>query len=236
MVLDNEVVARGLSDAGVPRCGTSASSSSATPDSAATACRRRRPRSIWPRPACGSRGWTSRAHDVPQPRPDTRVFFDARAELFKRAGIPVPVVSGGGTPALFSVEKFPMLTEHRAGTCVYNDAMVVDGHRDLGNCAMRVRATVVSRPTTTRRSSTAGTKVLTSDPSTGRRLRARPGVPGGGDHRASPEEHGVGGSHRLRRAPAGRRRRHVVPNHCCVVTNMVDEVYGVRNGRVGGKV
>jgi D-serine deaminase-like pyridoxal phosphate-dependent protein len=24
----------------------------------------------------------------------------------------------------------------------------------------------------------------------------------------------------------------VVPNHCCVVTNMVDEVYGVRNDRV----
>ena len=25
---------------------------------------------------------------------------------------------------------------------------------------------------------------------------------------------------------------HVVPNHCCVVSNMVDEVYGVRSGRV----
>ena len=24
----------------------------------------------------------------------------------------------------------------------------------------------------------------------------------------------------------------VVPNHCCVVTNMVDEVYGVRHGKV----
>jgi len=24
----------------------------------------------------------------------------------------------------------------------------------------------------------------------------------------------------------------VVPNHCCVVTNMVDEVYGVRAGAV----
>jgi D-serine deaminase-like pyridoxal phosphate-dependent protein len=25
---------------------------------------------------------------------------------------------------------------------------------------------------------------------------------------------------------------HVVPNHCCVVSNMVDEVFGVRNGAV----
>ena len=24
----------------------------------------------------------------------------------------------------------------------------------------------------------------------------------------------------------------VVPNHCCVVTNMVDEVHGYRNGHV----
>jgi D-serine deaminase-like pyridoxal phosphate-dependent protein len=24
----------------------------------------------------------------------------------------------------------------------------------------------------------------------------------------------------------------VVPNHCCVVSNMVDEVYGVRDGKV----
>jgi len=25
---------------------------------------------------------------------------------------------------------------------------------------------------------------------------------------------------------------HVIPNHCCVVTNMVDEVYGVRRGKL----
>ena len=24
----------------------------------------------------------------------------------------------------------------------------------------------------------------------------------------------------------------VIPNHCCVVSNMVDEVYGVRDGKV----
>jgi D-serine deaminase-like pyridoxal phosphate-dependent protein len=25
---------------------------------------------------------------------------------------------------------------------------------------------------------------------------------------------------------------HVVPNHCCVVSNMVDELYGMRNGKL----
>ena len=24
----------------------------------------------------------------------------------------------------------------------------------------------------------------------------------------------------------------IIPNHCCVVSNMVDEVYGLRDGRV----
>ncbi len=25
---------------------------------------------------------------------------------------------------------------------------------------------------------------------------------------------------------------HVIPNHCCVVSNMVDEVHGIRKGRL----
>ena len=44
-----------------------------------------------------------------------------------------------------------MLTEHRAGTYLYNDVMTVaSGTATWDNCAMRVRATVVSRPTDTR--------------------------------------------------------------------------------------
>ena len=76
----------------------------------------------------------------------------------------MPVVSGGGTPAIFSVDKFPMLTEHRAGTYIFNDVMTVaSGTATWDNCAMRVRATVVSRPTDDRAVFDCGTKVLTSD-------------------------------------------------------------------------
>ena len=39
-----------------------------------------------------------------------------------------------------------MMTEHRAGTYVYNDVMMVhSGVAAWDNCAMQVRATVVSR-------------------------------------------------------------------------------------------
>ena len=80
--------------------------------------------------------------------PRSGEFFAEALALFKSAGIPVPVVSGGGTPAIFSVDKFPMLTEHRAGTYLFNDVMTVaSGTATWDNCAMRVRATVVSRPT-----------------------------------------------------------------------------------------
>ena len=100
----------------------------------------------------------------PNREPTTREFFTQALGLFKGAGIPVPVVSGGGTPGIFTAQNFPMLTEHRAGTCVFNDVMVVSsGTATWDNCAMRVRATVVSRPTDGRAILDAGTKVLTSD-------------------------------------------------------------------------
>ena len=46
------------------------------------------------------------------------------------------------TPALFRAQELPMLTEHRAGTYIYNDVMVVaSGTATWDDCAMRVRAT-----------------------------------------------------------------------------------------------
>ena len=40
-------------------------------------------------------------------------YLNRALELFKAEDIPVPVVSGGGTPALMTLGEFPMLTEHR---------------------------------------------------------------------------------------------------------------------------
>lgn len=164
--------------------------------------------------------------------PTTAAFFARALELFKGAGIPVPVVSGGGSPALATVDKFPMLTEHRAGTYIYNDVMQVKaGWVGWDDCAMRVRATVVSRPTATRAIIDCGTKVLTSDLYT---------VTGYGHIVEYPaalilglsEEHGVIDLTGCRDQPKVGEIVNVVPNHCCVVSNMVDEVHGVRGGEV----
>jgi D-serine deaminase-like pyridoxal phosphate-dependent protein len=233
VVLDSEVVARGLSaaairggvelpflvecDTGFGRTGVQ--SPQAALDLARTAMRL---------PGLRFDGLMT----FPNREPTTREFFTRALELFVQAGIPVPVVSGGGTPAIFSVDKVPMLTEHRAGTCVYNDAMVVaSGTAGWDNCAMRVRTTVVSRPTPTRAVIDAGTKVLTSD---------QYGMTGYGHVVEYPaavvtglsEEHGIVDLSGCPERPAVGDVVSVVPNHCCVVSNMVDEVYGVRGGRV----
>jgi D-serine deaminase-like pyridoxal phosphate-dependent protein len=234
VVLDNETVARGLSEAGarhgvdvrfLVECDTGfgrngVPSPEAAFDLARTAMKL--PRMVF-------QGLMT----FPNRDPGTGAYFQRALTLFTRAGIPIPIVSGGGTPALATVGKFPMLTEHRAGTCVYNDAMVVELAKNAtwDECAMRVRATVVSRPADTRAIIDAGTKVLTSD---------LYGMKGYGHIMEYPaasvtalsEEHGTLDLSACPERPAVGDVVHVVPNHCCVVSNMVDEVYGVRGDQV----
>ena len=233
VVLDNEAVAKGLSEAGVRHgadvcflleCDTGMGRNGVQSPRAALDLAR----AAMKLPRMRFEGIMT----FPTRQPQSYQFFEEALALFKRAGIPVPVVSGGGTPAIFKAQEFPMLTEHRAGTYIYNDVMTVaSGTATWDNCAMRVLTTVVSRPTETRAVIDAGTKVLTSDQYT---------VKGYGHVLECPEaviahlseEHGVIDLSGCRERPAVGDIVHVVPNHCCVVSNMVDEVYGVRGERV----
>jgi len=232
VVFDNEVVARGLSEAakkaGVDvrfliECDTGFGRNGVqTPDAAFELARL-----AMTLPNMVFEGIMTFPNKEP-----TGPFFTRALELFKNAGIKVPVVSGGGTPATLTLKDFPMLTEHRAGTYLYNDAMMVHSKAATWEqCAMRVRATVVSRPTDTRAIIDAGTKVFTSD---------QYYVQGFGHVMEYPEatvpglseEHGTIDLTQCRERPKVGDIVHVVPNHCCVVSNMVDQVYGVRAGKV----
>lgn len=168
----------------------------------------------------------------PNNAPNTKAFFTRAVELFNAAGVPLPVLSGGGTAALLTLSDYPMMTEHRAGTYAYNDVMTVQSNAaGWDDCAMRVRATVVSRPTEDRAIIDAGSKVLT---------REQYFVKGFGRIVEYPdavvanlsEEHGMVDLSTSARKPKVGEVISVIPNHCCVVSNMVDEVYGVRNGAV----
>jgi D-serine deaminase-like pyridoxal phosphate-dependent protein len=233
VVLDNETVARGLSEAGrrhgvdirfLIECDTGFGRNGVQSPQAALDLAR----DVMRMPNMRFEGLMT----FPIKSPDTRQYLERALQLFNGSGIPVPIVSGGGTPAVASVGDFPMLTEHRAGTYIYNDVMMVTaGAAGWDDCALRVRATVVSRPTDSRAILDAGSKVLTYDQyfakGYGRIVEYPDAVVTG-----LSEEHGMVDLSACARGPKVGEVVSVIPNHCCAVTNMMDEVYGIRGGQV----
>lgn len=156
----------------------------------------------------------------------------AAADAVRAAGVAIEEVSVGSTPSAATAMRIPGVTECRPGTYVFNDASQVSlGVCSLEQCALTVLATVVSVPAPDRAVVDAGSKTLSSDP-----LRPRAGGHGLLPGRSSridrlSEEHGV-----IRIDPGetfrvGERVR-IVPNHACVVTNLQERVFAIRNGRV----
>ena len=124
----------------------------------------------------------------------------------------------------------PVATEYRPGTYVYNDrSLVAYGTCSLEDCALTVVATVVSVPAENRAIIDAGSKALTSD------LLGLSGyglVLGREDIAIDQlsEEHG----RLVSEGPIGLKvgdRLRIVPNHACVVTNLVDAVHVIGEGR-----
>ena len=233
VVADNETVVRGLSEAGVRagrdvplliECDTGFGRNGVqTPEAA-----RELARYAMNMPRIRFEGLMT----FPNKVPDTRDFLQRAIALFKDDGISLPIVSGGGTPALLTLAEFPMLTEHRAGTYAYNDVMMVhSGVATWDDCAMHVRATVVSRPTDERAVIDAGSKVLTREQYYVKDFGRVVEYPDAVVSNLS-EEHGIIDLSRSAAKPRVGEVVSIIPNHCCVVSNMVDEVYGVRNGVV----
>ena len=169
-----------------------------------------------------------RADDLPDQKPEQRLWLERALQLLDGAGIAVPVVSGGGSPALKGCGDFPMLTEYRAGTYIYNDVMqVTAGAATWDDCAMTVRATVVSRPTENRAVLDAGSKVMTYEQYYAKGFGRIVEYPDA-DVTGFSEEHGIVDLSKSAKKPKIGEVVSIIPNHCCVVTNMMDEVYAAR--------
>jgi D-serine deaminase-like pyridoxal phosphate-dependent protein len=233
VVLDNEVVARGLSEAGkrhgvdirfLIECDTGFGRNGVQSPQAALDLARE----AMKLPNMQFEGLMT----FPTAKPEQRQWLERALQLLNGAGIPVPVVSGGGSPALKGCGDFPMLTEYRAGTYIYNDVMqVTAGAATWDDCAMTVRATVVSRPTESRAVLDTGSKVLTYEQYYAKgfgRIVEYPDAQITG----FSEEHGMVDLSALAKKPSIGEVVSVIPNHCCVVTNMMDEVYAARKGRI----
>lgn len=147
-------------------------------------------------------------------------------------GLDVEVVSNGGTPGMWQAQDVPAATEYRAGTYIYNDrSLVARGTCTWADCGLTVLATVVSVAAPDRAIIDAGSKVLTSDllglAGFGHVLE-RPDIA----IEALSEEHGILKAEEIALNVGDRVR--IVPNHACVVTNMLDEVNFVRGAKLEG--
>lgn len=154
-------------------------------------------------------------------------WLDRAKALIEAAGITVPVISSGGSPDIWKAQKMPLANEYRVGTYAYNDGFLVgQGTCTWDECALTVLATVVSVPAANRAVIDAGSKVLTSD---------LLGLENHGHVLGRPdlaidqlsEEHGRIVSEGPINLSVGQRVR-IVPNHACVVSNMLDQVELVR--------
>ena len=150
------------------------------------------------------------------------------AERCRKCGVAVEEVSAGATPpARFSLQQTGF-TEYRPGNYVYLDrTQVALGAGRFDDCALSVLATVVSKPARNRIILDSGSKTLTNDGA-----RGFSPAPGFGVVVNEPnllierlsEEHAtvtVDGTTRLE--PGDRVR--IIPNHSCVVSNLVDQAW-----------
>lgn len=167
------------------------------------------------------------------------------AAASREAGVDLEELSAGATPtARYSLQQ-DGITEYRAGNYVYFDRTQIGlGAASMADCALTVLATVVSKPAPDRLILDCGSKTLSSDAARGFSPLTGYGVIARADSSGAlvpdpdlvlerlSEEHGVvrvvSGQSPLE---PGQRVR-VVPNHSCVVSNLVDEAWLIEGGQV----
>jgi D-serine deaminase-like pyridoxal phosphate-dependent protein len=165
--------------------------------------------------------------------PETAPWLLAAREAIEARGLSVERVSGGGTPTAERTHELGVVDELRVGTYIYGDrACIANGSVPLDDCALRVVATVVSRPTRERAIIDAGSKTLTSDLAVGATGHGLLVEYPDAEVYALNEEHGYVDVSRCEPAPEIGDRVTIVPNHACTTANMHDEIVLHRGGEV----
>lgn len=151
------------------------------------------------------------------------------AEAIRTAGLPVEIVSAGGTGTYDITGTYPGVTEVQAGSYVLMDTTyrAVEGVGGVFECALTLLTTVVSRPAWDRVIVDIGLKTVTRDFG----LPEMAGIEGLQFLYLS-EEHGKirALSENIDLKPGDRIE--VLPNHVCTTVNLHDQFYGVRDGKV----
>lgn len=168
--------------------------------------------------------------------PETRPQIQEALDLFDKAGLPHSMVSGGSTKCALQAHEIPELTEYRAGEYPVGGAgHLWDGRHTVDQCALRVIATVVSRPTPDRAILDAGSKTFSATERKGPEGRSSMGYiveyPDAQFYGAS-EEHGHIDLSACAKRPVIGERVQVLPVHPCPCVNEHDQLVAVRKGVV----
>ena len=149
------------------------------------------------------------------------------AALLERDGLPVEIVSSGGTGTYDITGDHPLVTEVQAGSYVFMDSTYRSVRPDF-EPSLTLLSTVVSRQVTERVVVDAGLKTLTKEFGWPLALNA-PGV----SVRYLSEEHGVldvAHPESVAWRPGDRVR--FLPSHCCTTVNLHDTLHVIQHGRL----
>ena len=181
-------------------------------------------------------GATSEADVESIAREEAETLAALRAAV-EALGVPIEEVSVGATPTVRYSLGLPGITELRPGNFIYFDrTQVALGAATWDECALTVLARVVSTPAPDRVILDSGSKTLTND-----LARGFEPAPGYGavlqsiDGAQAPDEglliERLSEEHATVRVSAGAQRLatgdlvRIIPNHSCVVSNLVDAAW-----------
>jgi D-serine deaminase-like pyridoxal phosphate-dependent protein len=178
---------------------------------------------------------------------DTRAIASEEAALLRglasESGVPCDELSVGATPTVRHSIEETGLTEVRPGNYAYFDrTQVALGAASWDDCALTVLARVVSRPARDRVILDSGSKALAKDLARGffdapgygavlRDLHASDPEPSLLVERLSEEHATVRAMNGESSMQTGTLVR-IIPNHSCVVSNLVDQVWLVEGDHV----
>lgn len=158
------------------------------------------------------------------------------AKALRALGFPCTEVSIGATPTAFHANAAIGATEMRPGTYVFNDVSVLrHGFVDVADCAVTVLATVVGHPAKDHLILDVGSKTLSQDGAVGNNFKGFIVNKPNWQLVKLTEEHGIVHVPENEQVMIGERVR-IIPNHVCVVTNLIDQFVTVRGDKIIGRL
>lgn len=167
--------------------------------------------------------WQERADGVKQ----AMLALSDASDQIERDGIPVTIVSGGGTGTYDLTGVSEPMTEIQAGSYVVMDTTYQRIRPEFA-CALTVLSTIVSRPLPERIITDAGLKAMTKEFGWPQPVGIESLVVEG-----LSEEHGklsTDAPDAVHLVPGDRLR--FIPSHCCTTINLHDRFYVVRDDRL----